>query len=388
MSILNSQIEKYPLLPYSQLVFDSMRWTPRVYWFEMKWRWPDGVAQEERLFMAVRAAMDNHPIFRARIDRYGMQQNCQLDDVLHGQYHDVQLRKSGNDIYGSARWSRILGDARSEQIVFEDFFRAYRGESLETDNYWGYIVHYEQRKLTQHYVDSEAWLKNEFKNESVPVRPTIDRRWLTTILPMKPGLYVEDFTDLQPHLQSIAMNYYLPMDGIFSLCVALAIAEYCGTDEAALTWAYEGRELPEEQRIVGSLHRDVPFKIKVKGRMDEWLKEEVIKEARSQIRSGIAHSDYPYTLTAPYNKRWNYAVNVMHMRDNVEIENSMPFPAEVIPASPQKYAYALLDVEIHEKEESLQLVYRYSATHYKPESIRRFAELVRKYVEWLVESEE
>ncbi len=116
------------------------------------------------------------------------------------------------------------------------------------------------------------------------------------------------------------------------------------------------------------------------------MREELIREARNQIRSGIAHSDYPYTLTAPYNKRWNYAVNVLHMRNNVEIEKSIPFPVEDIPASPQKYAYALLDVEIHEKPESLQLVYRYSATHYKPESIRRFAALVRKYVEWLLES--
>ena len=375
---------KYPLLPYSQLVYDSTRWTHRVYWFEMKWRWPNGAAQEERLCGAVRAAINNHPIFRSRIDRHGMQYDFELNDVLHGQYHDVRMWKSGNDVYGDAKWSRILGDARSEQIVFEDFFRAYKGETLEKDDYWGYIEHYEQHKSTQHFIDSEVWLKHEFANEYVPVRPTIDRRWLTTILPMKPGLFVVDYSDLQLQIQSLAKNYYIPLDGIFASCVALAIAEYCGTDEAVLTWAYEGREMEDEQRIVGSLHRDIPFRIQksiIKNR------ESVIREARNQIRSGIAHSDYPYTLMAPYNKRWNYAVNVLHMRNNEEIEKSIPFPVEILPASPQKYAYALLDVEIHEKTESLQLVYRYSATHYKLESIRRFAALVRKYVEWLLESE-
>ena len=373
---------KYPLLPYSQLVWDTIRWMPRVYWFEMKWRWPNGAAQENRLCDAIRAAMDNHPIFRARIDRHGMQRDSQTDDILHGQYHDVQLWKSGNDVYGHAKWSRILGDARSEQIVFEDFFRAYRGESLETDDYWRYVEFYEQHKSTRHYVDSEVWLKQEFANESVPVRPTTDRRWLTTILPMKPGLLVADYSDLQLQIRSITTNGYLPVDGIFSLCASLAIAEYCGTDEAALTWAYEGRERPEEQRIIGSLHRDVPFHIR-KSRIEN--RESAIREARNQMRAGIAHSDFPYTLTAPYNKRWNYAVNVLHMRNYEEIEKSIPFPIEVIPASPQKYAYALLDVEIHEKAESLQLVYRYSATHYKPESIRKFAALVRKYVEWLID---
>lgn len=373
---------KYPLLPYSQLVYESTRWMPRVYWFEMKWRWPNGAAQEERLCEAVRVAFNNHPIFRARIDKQGMQWDSQTDDILHGQYHDVQLWKSGNDVYGHAKWSRILGDARSEQIVFEDFFRAYRGESLETDDYWRYVEFYEQHKSTRHYVDSEVWLKQEFANESVPVRPTTDRRWLTTILPMKPGLLVADYSDLQLQIRSITTNGYLPVDGIFSLCASLAIAEYCGTDEAALTWAYEGRERPEEQRIIGSLHRDVPFHIR-KSRIEN--RESAIREARNQMRAGIAHSDFPYTLTAPYNKRWNYAVNVLHMRNYEKIEKSIPFPIEVIPASPQKYAYALLDVEIHEREDSLQLVYRYSATHYKPESIRKFAALVRKYVEWLID---
>ena len=102
------------------------------------------------------------------------------------------------------------------------------------------------------------------------------------------------------------------------------------------------------------------------------VKGERFREARNQIRSGIAHSDYPYTLTKPYSNRWNYAVNVLRVPD-------MEYK--------QKYAYALLDVEIHEKAESLQLVYRYSATHYKSESIRRFASLGRKYAEWRLECE-
>lgn len=109
--------------------------------------------------------------------------------------------------------------------------------------------------------------------------------------------------------------------------------------------------------------------------------------ARNQIRSGIAHSDYPYTLTAPYNKRWNYAVNVLRVPDQEELfcGSSLPITIEAMPE--QKYAYALLDVEIHEKSDELRLVYRYSATHYKSDSICKFAALVRKYVEWLLESE-
>ena len=59
-------------------------------------------------------------------------------------------------------------------------------------------------------------------------------------------------------------------------------------------------------------------------------------------------------------------------------------PLEIVSVPEQKYAYALLDVEIHEHQDDLSLWFRYSATHYKESSIRRFASLVRKYVEWLL----
>ena len=110
----------------------------------------------------------------------------------------------------------------------------------------------------------------------------------------------------------------------------------------------------------------------------------MIRFARNQIRQGIAHSDYPYTLTAPYTKRWNYAVNVLHMTDMEDFLPTLGIPVQLEPAPKQKYAYALLEIEIVEHTESLQLRYRYSATHYKESSIRKFASLVRKYVKWLI----
>ena len=128
----------------------------------------------------------------------------------------------------------------------------------------------------------------------------------------------------------------------------------------------------------------MPFKINLQSQNSN-LKSYLIHETRNQIRSGIAHSDYPYTLTAPYNKRWNYAVNVLHVTDLEDFIPTTGLPLKLEPVQEQKYAYALLDIEIVEHDDAFQLRYRYSATHYKPESIRRFAALVRKYVEWLID---
>ena len=212
----------------------------------------------------------------------------------------------------------------------------------------------------------------------MPVRPTTDRR-LKTIFPPKVGIASFDCTSLRRDIIRFAKRRALSMDIFFSLATALAISEYCDTDYAALTWAYVGRERTEEKRIFGSLHKDIPFKIS-----RNCSREEMIDNARVQMRDEIAHCDYPFTLMSPYNNRWNYAVNVLRVENEHELIKLLPPSVELIPTPPQKYAYALLDVEIHESFERLEIVFRYSATHYKESSIHRFSELVRKYALWLL----
>ena len=384
MSNVKCQIKKYPLLPFSQLVYDIPCWWRQVYRFPFVYKWIEGIKERECIEQAVRAALLNHPVFSSMIDWRGRQYSITPKHILRGKYHRFSFCVEGSDLLITARLSRVLGDGKSMEILKEDILRAYKDESLERDDYWGFLEYVEQQKQSNHYRISHDWLINEFSDESIPVHPTLDRR-LWTLLPPKAGLYKTDYSDLHDKINQLAETEFLSMDGFFSLCVALAIAEYCGTDAAALTWAYEGRERPEEQRIFGSLHRDIPFQIR--NLKFEILnhKSNLIRQARNQIRSGIAHSDYPYTLTKPYTKRWNYAVNVLRVPDEEEVRKHLPASLELLPLPKQKFAYALLDVEIHELSDGLALWYRYSATHYKESSIHHFAALVRKYAEWLLE---
>lgn len=384
MSNFQSSIKKYPLLPFSRLVYDIVRWLPMVYRFPLACRWRNGAKEKARIEQALRIALANHPAFQMRVDGHGNHYPSSLKDILHGPYHDFDLSVQGEDLVIKVQISRILGDGKSAEILLGDILRAYEGLPLEPDDYWEYVEAYERYKTDTHYRISRDWLVKEFADSSIPVRPTIDRKCLWILLPPKPGLYKADYTDLHDKIVNLAETKYLSYEGLFSLCTTLAIAEYCGTDEAALTWAYEGREAPEEQRIFGSLHRDIPFQIKNLQSPTSNLQSDLIREARNQIRSGIAHSDYPYTLSAPYNKRWNYAVNVLRITDPEDMLRNIDLPIEVVSVPKQKYAYALLDVEIHEHPQNLSIWFRYSATHYKEESIRRFASLVRKYVEWLI----
>lgn len=374
-----SENSKYPLLPFAQYVYDSTRWMPWTYFFQLKIR--TKAISFEQAQAIVYQILGNHPVFRSRIDWRGRQYAGKSTVRFSSPYYKIKLRQKDEWLYANVGMSLILGDGYSIKVLLNDIYLAFQGEKLQKDDYWGYVERYEQLKSGLHYAQSKEWLEKEFADNSMPVRPTIDRKWLSTLLPPRVGICEDNYSDLQQLIRPFLMLQRITMDGFFSLCTALAIAEYCGTDTAALTWAYDGRERPEEQHVIGSLHRDVPFKISFQSSQ----REDLIRQARNQIRSGIAHSDYPYTLISPNNKRWNYAVNVLRVPDIKMLIEQFPIPLEIISFPKQKYAYALLDVEIHESFENFKIVYRYSATHYKESSIKKFAALVRKYAEWLLE---
>ena len=372
----------YPLLPYSQLVFDMQKMNPEVYTTRSVIRLQKNEMDVTRLHSAVEQAIRNHPVFQMHVDENGMQRFEPLEDILHGQYHSVDFADKGAYVDVHIKGNRILGDGWSDQMIEEDVLRAYQGLPLWEDSYLEYLQQIEEAKHSKRFETNRHWLEAEYGHLSCPVHPHLDFPIKETDVPIE-GTSPEDYSDIRETLDKFASENLLSYTGFFSLASALAMMEYNGTDAAALTWAYEGRERPEEQRIYGSLHRDIPFRIQKLNIENQ--KSELIRLARNQIRSGIAHSSYPFTLTKPYSEIWNYALNVLVQPYMQFDTQSMPFPMEdVTPKDEPHIAYSLLDVEIIETEK-LIINYRYSATHYKEDSINNFAALVRKYAEWLLE---
>ena len=336
----------------------------------------------ERLRNAFEQVLRNHAVFSMYVDEEGMQEYRPADDIWHGQYHSVDFCDEGENVRIDIVYNRILGDAISGTVWLDDLYRAFQGLPLQPDNYLKYLEQVERDKQYPRYMADKKWLEREFDNITCPVRPHTDVPLDIECVPVE-GMLWEDYSDLKEGLSALAADHLIPLTAIFSLASALAIMEYNGSDEAALTWAYDGRETPEEQHIYGSLHRDIPFKICRKSQVES-PKKDLIRAARKQYREGIAHSSYPLTLTKPHTEIWNYALNVLAQPSTEKIVKSFPFAFGMeLSAEEPQVAYALLDVEIHD-DDLLQINYRYSATHYKPESIRRFAALVRKYVEWLI----
>ena len=371
----------YPLLPYSQLVFDMQRTNPDVYVSRTEVRIYKDEVDIPRLKQAIAEAIRNHPVFSIRVDEEGMQHFEPLSDVFHGQYHAVDFVEHEEyvDIY--IQGNRILGDGWSDVLIIEDVMRAYKGLSLHRDQYPKYLQRMKEMKQSARYESDRLWLLQEFGDIRCPVHPYTDKPIETLETPVE-GNWAEDYSSLRGALNTLSEVQLITLTGAFSLASALAMMEYNDADEIALTWAYDGRETEEEQYIYGSLHRDIPFHVRKSIIANQ---ESAIRETRKQFRNGIAHSSYPLTLTKPHTDIWNYALNVLVQHTMQEKSLEVPFPFEIIePRGVPQIAYSLLDVEIYDGED-LIINYRYSATHYKESSIRRFAALVHKYVEWLVE---
>lgn len=373
---------KFPLLPYSQLVFDMQKTNPEVYTTRSVIRLQKNEVDIVRLQSAVEQAIRNHPVFQMYVDTEGMQQLDSLEDVLHGQFHSVDFVDNGEYVDVYVKGNRILGDGRSDVMIIEDIIRAYNGQPLLTDNYLGYLKSVEEFKQSARYEANRQWLESEYGHLSCLVHPKTDFPIKETDVPIE-GIFPEDYSAIRDSYVAFAGKQLLSLTAFFSLASALAMMEYNDCEKAALTWAYDGRETVKEQHIYGSLHRDVPFLIKVKGERLR-VKEDLIRQTRNQIRQGVAHSSYPYTLTKPHTEVWNYALNVLVQPAMQEKAMALPFAFEnITPHNETRVAYSLLDVEIVE-DETLLINYRYSATHYRESSIRRFAGLVRKYAEWLL----
>lgn len=397
--IQTGDTERFALLPYSQLVFDMMLTEPDVYWFRFDLRLD--LSSADRLAQALQQVLRAHAVFSMEVDDDGMQHLVPKQDIFHGQYHSFDFIKDGETVVIHGSYNRILLDGLSGIIIAEEVLRAYRGLSIEADRYVDYLRATEENKQTERYARSKQWLESEFGEVTeAMVHPKTDTP-IGGVFIAQEGVLTEDYTDLSEQMSRLAHEQLISATGLFSLCAALAIMSYNAQDEAALTWAYDGRDNEVEQHIVGSLHRDIPLKINInnycstaeQNTVIAALSEQAIrserlklfKQLRRQMREGIVHSNYPYTLTRPNTQLWNYAVNVLVQPAMSDVSEVVPFDFEMIEptnAEPAK-AYSLLDIELYD-ENCFTVVYRYSATHYKEESIRKYAALVRQYAEWLL----
>lgn len=383
--------QAFPLLPFSQLVFDAMRKDEKAidtWTFPVLLRAKAEEVDAERLSSAVEKAIAHHPIFSMHITEDGKQR---YEKGYRTPYLSAKVYSEEGVVYLSLTLNRILGDATSFVMFAQNIWRAYRGEPLPHDGYLHYLQQYEQTTQTQTYKEHGEWLVRQYGNATYPLRPAPDspEGELQADGSFTPYIVTPDYADKLPALfrkERISPNAF------FCLATALAIMDFNGTNQAGLTWAYMGRETNEQMTIFGSLHRDIPLtvtmtKTKTKTENETETKTEtetasLFAQLREQMEQGIIHSDYPFTLTSPSTSPWHTAVNVLVQPSLADAMEGSPAAFEFMPAAHDNTSYCMLDIDIN--LEPLTLTFNYSPKHYTEESIHRFANLIDNNVRGLL----
>lgn len=363
---------RYPLLPFSRLVWDSMQkdaGAEAVWTFPLLLRAREEDIDADRLSAAVERVVQHHPVFSMRITEDGTQH---YEQGYRTPYLHTDVYTRDGYVCLSLSLNRILGDAASFVLFAQNIWRAYRDEALPPDDYLHYLQQYEETMQGRGYQEHAEWLQEQYGTPSCPLLPPQDSP--EGLLPVDgtytPYTVCPEYAD---RLEELHHQHGISINAFYCLATALAIMESNGTDSAGLTWAYLGRETRSEMSIFGSLHRDIPMKISkpIIGHCPPLL-----GEVRRGLEQGILHSEYPFTLLSPAGSPWHSAVNVLVQPSLAEAMEGCPARFEFVPVERSAQSYCMLDIDI--TPQPLTLTFNYSPRHYRKETIRRFAALIEK----------
>lgn len=370
----------YPLLGYSQVVFNNMKQDGEEDWtYNFNLRFPANQVEAERLQEALETAIANHPIFSVRIDNAGLQH---YEEGYRTPYFSYRINEGQTQLMLRVTFNRILCDATSLQILLEDLCRAYFVQPLKADHYLNYVAAAEARQSSPVFAEHKTWMQNRYDGLVCHTAPIADSpRKVASAQAC--AMMVEDLSDLASSLNVFCGKYHLGVNQLFCLACSIATMDYNHCDESALTWAYMGRESADEQHIIGSLHRDIPFYIYRRGGMSC---DELVHQTKTQTEQGILHSDYPYTYQAKKRSMWCNAVNVTLQPSMQEMAARCPLPLELEIDGNSQLRHCMLDIEV--TEQPLHMMVYYSVSHYEQSSIERYISLIRKNIEQLVIDQE
>ena len=109
--------QKYPLLPFSRLIWEQMQYIPEIYHDKISLIFDTSTIDVSRLQESVEIALRNHPVFSMMITKQGEQYFQPSEYILKGQFHSAEYQLAENKLTMSFDVSRILGDSYSFRLV-------------------------------------------------------------------------------------------------------------------------------------------------------------------------------------------------------------------------------------------------------------------------------
>ena len=290
----------------------------------------------------------------------------------------------GGRAYLLSNFHHLICDGYSFPLVLADAHRAWNGESLEPDDYYGVLARREERASLPLAVAGRNFMREVLEDRNFRTLPAFDlreeSRYGSIGVPLRIPVTFDAF--LARHR---ATRHH-----IFLAAAAIALKKIARGGDVLLDWVFHGRVTREELKTVGAFMVDLPF---VFDGTDDMAAADVIALAKRSTFNGIRSVSFfrnvedcnptgEDRLTFIYQDEWGELMFPGKVREDGPyawmIEETIPLqPRQAVTENP-------FNVEIMELRDATRLVIEYDAGRYSTVMVRRYVDLFREALEWLL----
>ena len=303
--------------------------------------------------------------------------------VEGGVLFDATIFDCGERAYLLSNFHHLICDGYSFPLILADAHRAWDGETLEPDAYYGVLARREERAAQPIAVAGRNYMRELLKAREFTTLPPPDFR-------NAPGYgTLEEPLQLPSSFGDFLAAHRATRHHVF-LAAAIALRRITGAADVLLDWVFHGRVSKDELKTVGAFMVDLPL---VFDGTEDLTASEVIAFVKRATFNGIKGvnmfrdvTDCNPTgqdrLTFIYQDEWGELMSPGPVRKDGPyawmIEETIPLQA------PQAATENPFNVEIMEHSDSTRLFIEYDTGRYSASTVRRYADLYRESLEWLL----
>ena len=297
---------------------------------------------------------------------------------------DAKIFDCGEHSYLLSNFHHLICDGYSFPLILADAHRAWDGEVLEPDSYYGVLARREERSVQPIAVVGRNYMRELLKVREFMTLPPSDCRNALGY-----GVLEEPLI-LPPSFGDFLVAHRATRHHVFLAAAAIALRRITGAADVLLDWVFHGRVSKEELKTVGAFMVDLPL---VFDGTEDLTAAEVIALVKRATFNGIKGvnifrdvADCNPTgrdrMTFNYQDEWGELMSQGPVRKDGPyawmIEETIPLQA------PKAATENPFNVEIIEHSDSTRLFIEYDTGRYSAATVRRYADLYRESLEWLL----
>ena len=286
--------------------------------------------------------------------------------------------------YLLSNFHHLICDGYSFPLVLADAHRTWNGEVLEPDDYYGVLARREERTFLPFAVAGRNFMREILEDRNFRTLPAFDLHGKSRYGSVEVTLRTPATFDV------FLARHRATRHHVFLAAAAIALKKIARGGDVLLDWVFHGRVTREELKTVGAFMVDLPF---VFDGTEDMTAADVIALAKRATFNGIKSVSFfrnvedcnptgEDRLTFIYQDEWGELMTPGKVREDGPyawmIEETIPLQSR------QAATENPFNVEIMEVRDATRLVVEYDAGRYSAVTVRRYVDLFREALEWLL----